>query len=473
MKRYIILRTQQPIQKYNFGGFLGNLGSRILTGGLFGGLFHKKQDNPLDQQQPTNINVSCTTPTEGGKKVVTTSQNLADTESIQNTVGSEAPLTKKVPKAEGGLKAKRLIPKKQYGGIGSAITALGNVVAPSSASLAPMQMLNQGMQAMPGPNMFQRTAGNFMKSFYERKEAYNPQTSAMGAAAIGQGAQMVAQVGDMIGQNVIEKHKKEHTDGFGLGTVDVKARTKAGATHGAMSGLGQGAALGASLGSVIPGIGTVIGGAVGAIAGLFGGLFAGRKKAKKEALEAREKYEKDYAEAHAGAVRNQDLAAAKALSSLPQQSTQGQFSSMPGQFAPNGQTMMMPMTGRGLYTPRLQARQLQTSTPIFKKGGKLATPGATNIITKGKLHKENNNLGNKDKGVPVVSADGKKEYEVEKEEFILRADATKAVEQLVKEYNATGNENLLIKLGELMSEELLTNTQDNSGKYKLVVKDES
>ena len=138
-----------------------------------------------------------------------------------------------------------------------------------------------------------------------------------------------------------------------LQAVDIKNRTKQGALSGATSGLATGAAMGASIASVIPGIGTAIGAGIGALAGLTYGFFHGRHKSKKEAEEAWKQYEKDYANAHAGAVRNADVAAAKALSKLPQQSTLNQFSSMPGQFASNGQINMMPMQGQGIYGPRL------------------------------------------------------------------------------------------------------------------------
>ena len=57
---------------------------------------------------------------------------------------------------------------------------------------------------------------------------------------------------------------------------------------------------------------------------------------------------------------------------------------------------------------------------VMRSGGKLEEPGEVNVVVKGKLHKENNNLGNKDKGVPVVSTEGVKEYEVEEGEVIFR-----------------------------------------------------
>jgi hypothetical protein len=87
------------------------------------------------------------------------------------------------------------------------------------------------------------------------------------------------------------------------------------------------------------------------------------------------------------------------------------------------------------------------------------------VIPKGKLHKENNNLGNKDKGIPVIDNDGTKHFEVEKEELILTLEVTEKVESLAAGYQSTGNESKLVELGKLLTEEILRNTKDNSGKF--------
>ena len=114
-----------------------------------------------------------------------------------------------------------------------------------------------------------------------------------------------------------------------------------------------------------------------------------------------------------------------------------------------------------------------SKTLIRKGGGKLEEPGCVNVVVKGKLHKENNNLGNKDKGVPVVTPNGEKAYEVEKQEIIFRKPITQAIEKARDEYNNTKDEKVLIKLGKLLANELLNNTQDNDGKFGVKVGDEA
>lgn len=104
---------------------------------------------------------------------------------------------------------------------------------------------------------------------------------------------------------------------------------------------------------------------------------------------------------------------------------------------------------------------------MFKNGGKLTEPGAANVIAKGKLHKENNNLGNKDKGIPVINSKGEKEYELEKEELVLRLETTKTAEDFAKRFNDTRDEGLLEELGALMHQELMGNTQDYSKKFNV------
>ena len=114
-----------------------------------------------------------------------------------------------------------------------------------------------------------------------------------------------------------------------------------------------------------------------------------------------------------------------------------------------------------------------SKTLIRKAGGKLEEPGAVNVVVKGKLHKENNNLGNRDKGVPVVSPDGTKTYEVEKQELIFRKEATDLIEAALKDYDNVMKDNeKLAKLGAALREEILTNTQDNDGKFGVKVKEE-
>ena len=106
----------------------------------------------------------------------------------------------------------------------------------------------------------------------------------------------------------------------------------------------------------------------------------------------------------------------------------------------------------------------------MQDGGKLEIPGEVNVVVKGKLHKENNNLGNKDKGIPIVNSTGVKEYEVEEGEIIFRKEVTTLIEQYVKMYEETKDDSLFEELGEMLAEELLNNTQDNYGKFGAKVK---
>jgi len=252
--------------------------------------------------------------------------------------------------------------------------------------------------------------------------------SASGAAAISSGITALTNIGTNIASSIIENNKDTSVNGFGFETIDPKYEKAAARVGGFAKGAAAGASIGGAAGTIIGPWGTVIGTAAGALGGGLAGLFASR--ARRKAQEKIDEYNKKYQKAFAGQVRNQDILAAQAL-----------------------------MASKGIKT--------------FKNGGKLLEkPGAVNIVTKGKLHKENNNLGNKDKGIPVVSADGKKEYELEKEELVLRREATLHIEDLVKQYDETKDDAVLEQLGEYVANELLNNTVDHSEKYKTTVKDE-
>lgn len=99
--------------------------------------------------------------------------------------------------------------------------------------------------------------------------------------------------------------------------------------------------------------------------------------------------------------------------------------------------------------------------PIFKVGGVMDA----NIIPSGNLHRENNKIDGKDKGIPVVGKDGTKLFEIEKEEFILNLDSTQLLESLVDKYNAKEDSNLLVDIGKMMYFELLGNTKDNTQQF--------
>jgi len=101
--------------------------------------------------------------------------------------------------------------------------------------------------------------------------------------------------------------------------------------------------------------------------------------------------------------------------------------------------------------------------PRFKAGGSM------HVIPKGKLHKENNNLGEKDKGIPVVDDSGQKVFELEKEELIINLETTQELEGYVAKYNETKDDAVLVQIGKRLAEEIATNTEDKSEKFVEVI----
>jgi len=87
------------------------------------------------------------------------------------------------------------------------------------------------------------------------------------------------------------------------------------------------------------------------------------------------------------------------------------------------------------------------------------------------MHRENNSLGKKDKGIPVIDKDGVKEYEIEAGEVIFRQETTEKVEEYIKKYDETKDDSIFEDLGKYIAKELTTNTQDNYGKFKVKVKE--
>lgn len=113
---------------------------------------------------------------------------------------------------------------------------------------------------------------------------------------------------------------------------------------------------------------------------------------------------------------------------------------------------------------------LEESIEILSKGGTITT----NVIPEGALHARKNNLeieGITKKGIPVISYEEgdkvKQHAEVEVDEVILHISLTKQIEKLLKEFNNTDDkkkkDELAIKAGKLLSDELINNTEDNTG----------
>lgn len=126
-----------------------------------------------------------------------------------------------------------------------------------------------------------------------------------------------------------------------------------------------------------------------------------------------------------------------------------------------------------------------TSTNILsaKKGDKLIftriankfqNGGQVNVIPSGALHRELNHLegDHTKKGIPVITEEsgGKitQQAEVERDEIIFNLDLTKKLEELLKKHNK-GDELAAIEAGKLLTEEILENTEDNTGLLNKIV----
>ena len=192
--------------------------------------------------------------------------------------------------------------------------------------------------------------------------------------------------------------------------------------------------------------GATVGGPWGAAIGLVGGTIAGLLKSKKKAKEDDTKY-KDSTQA--------------AYEDYNQKANAQQYAAL----AKCGTKLHIAKKLSGSKKNAISYKNRK-----FKKGGKLDKVGEVNIIPSGTLHKENNNLGQKDKGLPIIDGEGNKVFEVEREELILRLKTTKDVEDLVNKYKKTHNDVHLIKLGKLLTKEIMTNTHDFSGKFGMEVK---
>lgn len=121
----------------------------------------------------------------------------------------------------------------------------------------------------------------------------------------------------------------------------------------------------------------------------------------------------------------------------------------------------------------LLERRHQSNVESFQNGGIIGID--VNVIAEGKYHAHLNHLedtGNEGltkKGIPVVthSEGGEIEQiaEIEKKELIFRLEVTNKLEELFKD----GSDEAMIEAGKLVAEEIIENTQDNSGE---VLKDE-
>jgi hypothetical protein len=239
--------------------------------------------------------------------------------------------------------------------------------------------------------------------------------------------------------SLVEAFKKDAPlNTWGIAQQTAKGK-KSDVTSSALKGAGTGLATGASIGSLIGPWGTVIGGVVGGVAGGVIGLLKAKKKIKAD--------DKQYLDS-----------TQQAYESYTQKANAQQYAAM----GMHGAKLAVMTKIKDSKRDALSYKSRK-----FKVGGKLNKVGEVNVIPAGTLHKENNNLGQKDKGIPIIDETGKKVFEVEREELILRLKTTKAVEDMVSKYKKSNNSQHLVALGKLLSKEIMTNTHDLSGKFGL------
>ena len=113
--------------------------------------------------------------------------------------------------------------------------------------------------------------------------------------------------------------------------------------------------------------------------------------------------------------------------------------------------------------------------PQFKQGGQMS------VIPEGALHARKNNMegAGEDftaKGIPVVDNDGEQQAEIEKEEIIFSKSVTDKVEDLFKKYESdetsqSEKDEIAIKMGKIITRELMTNTDDRTGLIEDIAND--
>lgn len=126
----------------------------------------------------------------------------------------------------------------------------------------------------------------------------------------------------------------------------------------------------------------------------------------------------------------------------------------------------------------IRAILAKRKTEKLQNGGTIGID--TNILPEGSLHARLNHLDELNpeledatkKGIPVMAADGgevgQQIAEIERDELILRLEVTKRLEELMED----GSEEAMIEAGKLLTEEIIDNTQDNTGQITEEVEDE-
>ena len=143
--------------------------------------------------------------------------------------------------------------------------------------------------------------------------------------------------------------------------------------------------------------------------------------------------------------------------------------------------LSMRMGREGLVLPSVE----EVRTILAKKKTEKLLNGGTigvdsNILPEGSLHARLNHLDEVNpeledatkKGIPVMAADGgeigEQIAEIERNELILRLEVTKKLEELMQD----GSEEAMIEAGKLLTDEIIDNTQDNTGQITEEVSNE-
>ena len=142
--------------------------------------------------------------------------------------------------------------------------------------------------------------------------------------------------------------------------------------------------------------------------------------------------------------------------------------------------LSMRMGREGLVLPSVEevrAILAKKKTEKLLNGGTIGVD--TNILPEGSLHARLNHLDEVNpeledatkKGIPVMAADGgeigEQIAEIERDELILRLEVTKKLEELMQD----GSEEAMIEAGKLLTDEIIDNTQDNTGQITEEVED--
>jgi hypothetical protein len=177
---------------------------------------------------------------------------------------------------------------------------------------------------------------------------------------------------------------------------------------GALSGAAKGAATGAMFGPW----GALIGGAVGGIARLLGA----KKKVKQEAKDIAVQTQQGYESYHQDANAKQYAALGGLNKPTSNYGKRGTKLVDPKDIKDNTQLAYKGYAALAKCGTKLEVMKKVKSAKKdkismkgrkFKVGGKINRLGEANIIPSGTLHKEKNNLGEKDKGIPIIDGDGK------------------------------------------------------------------